>query len=280
MEKKFIIADSGGSKTHWIMSDEKTYKEFFSSGLHPKEITPAKEEEVKALFNAYDLSEYVLYFYGTGCLREENQTPVKELLTTLGFNETHIYGDVVGSCRAALADAPGDVLILGTGSVGLKYDGEKITETFGGLGYPHGDEGSGARMGKMLIEGYQHKTLSPELIAKLEAYKTNISFPLNTPVEEINRKEIATLSKFLFEHKAEEEVQSILRTSFQEMYTTTVEPMHTNSISVTGSIAFYFKDELKDFLFSKQIVVNRIVKYPALNLYSLHFNQHKGSLNQ
>lgn len=262
------------------MSDDKTYKEFFSSGLHPKEITDNKEKEVLALFASYDLSKYDLYFYGTGCLHEKNQGPVKELLNKLGFLNIYVFGDVVGSCRAALGNDPGDVLILGTGSVGLKYDGEKIIQTFGGLGYPHGDEGSGARMGRKLIEAYQQEILSTNMASLLSAYQSDLAFSLQDNVATINRKEIATLSKFLFEHKEETEVQELIKTSFQELYDSTIKPMETNSISVTGSIAFYFKDELKEFLFSKQVVVNRIVKYPAVNLYSLHFNQRKESLNQ
>lgn len=273
MKKKFIIADSGGSKTHWIMSANKTYVEFFSSGLHPKEITPAKKEEVKALFSAHDVSEFKLFFYGTGCMRKENQHPVRDLLADLGFEDFEIYGDVVGSCRAALGDAPGDVLILGTGSVGLKYDGKNITQTFGGLGYPQGDEGSGARMGRKLLESYQNNELSEHLQTALTAYQPELNFSLTSAIDSIDRKEIATLSKFIYLHKTEEDIQDFLLQRFTELYESTIKGMQTNSISVTGSIAFYFKDELKDFLFSKQIVANRIVKYPALNLYSLHFNQ-------
>ncbi|MDX1446890.1 hypothetical protein, partial [Lishizhenia sp.] len=168
----------------------------------------------------------------------------------------------------------------GTGSVGLKYDGNKIIETFGGLGYPQGDEGSGARMGRTLIASYQQQKMSKNLAALLTAYQNDLAFSLQADIDTIDRKEIATLSKFLFEHKEEQEVQDLIKRSFQELYESTIKPMQTNSISVTGSIAFYFKDELKEFLFSKQVVVNRIVKYPAVNLYSLHFNQHKESLNQ
>lgn len=270
-----MIADSGGSKTHWIMSNNKTYVEFFSSGLHPKEITPQKIEEVKTLLEGHSLENYTLYFYGTGCLKEENQTPVSSLLSSLNFKEVHIYGDVLGSCKAALGNEAGCVLILGTGSVGLKYDGNEIIKTFGGLGYPIGDEGSGAQMGRSLLQSFQQKELHDDLMKQLNEFCLSEGINCNESLDKIGRKQIATLTRFLHKHIEHDQVQNLLTQAFESLYNTTIAPMETNSISLTGSVAFYFKEELRAFLFSKQIVVNRIVKYPALNLYSLHFNQNE-----
>lgn len=273
MRRNIVIADSGGSKTHWIMSNNKTYVEFFSSGLHPKEITPQKIEEVKDLFKGFSLEDYTLYFYGTGCLKEVNQEPVKRLLSILNFKQTQINGDVLGSCKAALRDEPGCVLILGTGSVGLKYDGSKIIKTYGGLGYPKGDEGSGAQMGRSLLKSFQQKELPKNLNEQLNEFCLKEGINCNENLDTIDRKQIATLTRFIHKHKEHDHIQNLLAQAFEALYNTTIAPMETNSISLTGSVAFYFKEELQAFLFSKQIVVNRIVKYPALNLYSLHYNQ-------
>jgi N-acetylglucosamine kinase-like BadF-type ATPase len=60
------------------------------------------------------------------------------------------------------------VCILGTGSNTGFYNGNKITKNSPGLGYVLGDEGSGAYLGKKVIQYFLYKTFDEELMAAFE----------------------------------------------------------------------------------------------------------------
>ncbi len=57
----------------------------------------------------------------------------------------------------------GIVAILGTGSNSGYYNGKKIVRNSPGLGYVLGDEGSGAYLGKKVLQYYLYKTFDEEL---------------------------------------------------------------------------------------------------------------------
>ncbi len=57
----------------------------------------------------------------------------------------------------------GIVAILGTGSNSGYYNGKKIIRNSPGLGYVLGDEGSGAYLGKKVLQYYLYKTFDAEL---------------------------------------------------------------------------------------------------------------------
>ena len=60
----------------------------------------------------------------------------------------------MAAARALWFDEPGIVAILGTGSNSCVYDGINIIEAVPSLGYILGDEGSGAYLGKKLLQYY------------------------------------------------------------------------------------------------------------------------------
>lgn len=58
--------------------------------------------------------------------------------------------------RAAYWDAhrgqPGGVIIIGTASIGIQFDGDKVISRFGGMGFPHDNKGSVAWMGLQIAD--------------------------------------------------------------------------------------------------------------------------------
>lgn len=152
MDAKYLVADSGGSSTSWALVDETNETTFFQTrSLHPRYAFAEKEailEELKDVFSGL----YVpLYFYGAGCASGPVQEEMTALLKQVGFSRVEVQPDTLAACRALYGKQPGWVGILGTGSILVHYDGNRITDRIGGYGALVGDEGSGFYFGKLLV---------------------------------------------------------------------------------------------------------------------------------
>lgn len=64
-----------------------------------------------------------------------------------GCAALHLASDALTTLLGAHGGAPGAVVAMGTGSVGLRLDADGSRREVGGWGFPAGDEGSGAWLG-------------------------------------------------------------------------------------------------------------------------------------
>jgi glucosamine kinase len=64
-----------------------------------------------------------------------------------GCAALHLVSDALTTLLGAHGGAPGAVVAMGTGAVGLRLDGDGTQRAVGGWGFPAGDEGSGAWLG-------------------------------------------------------------------------------------------------------------------------------------
>lgn len=152
MEVKYVIADSGGSSTSWaLVYDNKEVKEFRTRSMHPKYVLADPEGIRKELHETFGELDAPLYFYGAGCASEAVQNDMRNLLHQAGFSAVEVYPDTLAACRALYGKEAGWVGILGTGSILVHYDGNRITDRIGGYGSLVGDEGSGFYFGKLLV---------------------------------------------------------------------------------------------------------------------------------
>src|SRR5690606_14523123 len=78
-------------------------------------------------------------------------------------SKAHVSHDLMGAALALCGHQKGIACILGTGSNSCFFDGEKIVKNNPGLGFILGDEGSGAFLGKMVIQYYLYHTFDEEL---------------------------------------------------------------------------------------------------------------------
>src|SRR6185312_594150 len=77
--------------------------------------------------------------------------------------------DMLAAARALCGDGKGVAAILGTGSNSCFYNGKKIMKNSPGLGYVLGDEGSGAYLGKKVMQHYLYRIFDKELMEKFDA---------------------------------------------------------------------------------------------------------------
>ena len=181
-----LVADSGSTKTNWELVDNKKNVVCFQTmGLNPFYVTKDIVKNELSLHFPSDINtNYIkdIYFYGAGCSSTERCNIIKFGIGYL-FKKANIYvaHDLMGAARALFGQKDGIVAILGTGSNSCLYNGHKIISNIPSLGYVLGDEGSGAILGKKLIQSLLYNELPQYLIDKFFLkYKTNKNNLLET----------------------------------------------------------------------------------------------------
>lgn len=206
---KILIADSGSTKTDWALVDEQgnvmvTCK---TQGISP--IHQSDAEILDVLCKELVLSEQPqqVFFYGSG-VTEAMKSRMKSLLQQ-SFPEAKVEaeGDMLGAARALFGKKPGIACILGTGANSCLYDGEKIVMNTPPLGYILGDEGSGAVIGKLFLNGIFKGTLPVSLKNKYLAW-SGLDYP--TIINKVYRQPLAnrflaSICPFISEQIAEGE---------------------------------------------------------------------------
>ena len=274
-----LIADSGSSKTEWCLLSAKNKKKFTTQGLSPYFLNGSQIEEIirqellpKLKMNVPDN----LFFYGTGCSSPAHQKmmvgSLKNIFTAASIKVDH---DLMGAARALCGHEKGVACILGTGSNSCYYNGRKIVKNSPGLGYVLGDEGSGAYLGKKVIQYYLYKTFDPELMDRFDAkYQTNAAEILNSVYKKpLPNRYLAGYALFLAENRGHFMIENIIEDGLNDFFFNHIYKYReswTLPINFTGSIAFQFKDVLKDLCNSYEIKLGRVIKTPMEGLIEFH----------
>jgi glucosamine kinase len=151
-----LIADSGSTKCEWCFISNGRKKIINTQGASPyflnesqlvammrSELLPAMKKSVPTC----------VYFYGTGCAAAANRVIVRRAINRIFPNaKIEVEHDLTGAARALCGINKGIIVILGTGSNSGYYNGRKIVRNSPGLGYILGDEGSGAYLGKKVLQ--------------------------------------------------------------------------------------------------------------------------------
>ena len=216
MKKTYLIADSGATKCHWTLVENGKRQTIKTTGISPYFL--GLEAIVQLLEKTFqkktDLSKIeAVYFYGTGLSNPDNVSILKKALKAVFKNaKLDIQTDLMAIARAACQNKKGVVCILGTGSNAGFYNGAKITKNSPGLGYVLGDEGSGAYLGKKVLQYFLYKTFDEELMNIFEKkYKLDRAAILNKVYKEPTPNSyIASFTDFLVENRGHYMVENII----------------------------------------------------------------------
>lgn len=173
MKRAKLIADSGGTKTDWVLIDELNNCHYFTTdSYHPIHVTKEWIQDKSCFWRDYTQKyELEVHFFGAGCLREENQVKMLAAFEQWGMRNASVKSDILAAYLATSNLENGYVAILGTGSVIGRIENREVSKIFGGLGYLKGDEGSGYYFGKLIIEkiiaGHFSKNTEKQLIELL-----------------------------------------------------------------------------------------------------------------
>ena len=274
-----LIADSGATKTTWCLLQNNKKKILSTQGLSPyflktDQIQQIVGTEVKSKLKGIAPDE--IFFYGTGCINPGNEKLVKKALSNLfpqsAIQVTH---DLMGAAKALCGEQKGVACILGTGSNSCYYNGKKIVKNSPGLGFVLGDEGSGAYMGKKVVQYYLYNTFDPDLMDRFNAlFKTNSAEILEAVYKKpLPNRYLASFVQFLVENRGHYMVENIIEDSFNDFFFHHVykyKESWTMPINFVGSVAFGFKDVLNEMCNSYELQLGKVLKNPMDGLIKYH----------
>jgi len=279
MKNNFIIADSGATKCQWTIVQKNKKKTITTIGISPYFLST--EEIVSILNKAFDkkidcAAIKDIYFYGTGLSNQDNVVIIKKALKQV-FKKANldIQTDLMAIARAACMDQKGVVCILGTGSNAGFYNGKKITKNSPGLGYVLGDEGSGAYLGKKVLQYYLYQTFDEDLMNAFEQ-KYHLDRPtiLNKVYKEpLANRYIAQFTEFLVENRGHYMIENIIEDGLNDFFFTHLNKLNESwlyPIHFVGSVAFGFKDILKQLAQTYEFELGKIMKTPSEGLLAYH----------
>lgn len=274
-----LIADSGATKCEWCLLNNGKMKKIITQGISPyflgeeQIVALLTEELLPALKNAA-IDE--VHYYGTGLGNITNLKLVKAALKKL-FPRAEIDAntDLLGAARALCNNGKGIAVILGTGSNSCYYNGKKIVKNSPGLGYVLGDEGSGAYLGKKVIQYYLYNTFDEDLRARFDATFTTTAHDI---LENVYKKPqpnryLASFTIFLAENRGHYMIENIIEDGindffFNHLYKYTESWLYP--ISFTGSVAYGFKDVLQQLCNSYELELGKVLKQPMDGLVEYH----------
>ncbi|MCD7714135.1 MAG: ATPase [Prevotella sp.] len=269
-----IIADSGSTKTEWLVADgNKPVERFVTSGLNPlvlgiDSFRESLRNELLPRLWGYAITQ--VEFYGAGCTPEMEAEVSKVFTDLLGATDIIVKSDLIGACRALCKGQEGIVAILGTGSNSCLFDGEKIVSQTPSLGYILGDEGSGAALGRLFLNAL-YKGRLPAHIG--EAFRNATGLAQSDIILRVYRQPrantfLASFAPFLKQWCGERAVRDLIVSNFRDFFRVNIRPYRRPDLPVgcVGSIALHFSPMLREAAQREGYAVGDIVSSP---LYSL-----------
>jgi N-acetylglucosamine kinase-like BadF-type ATPase len=274
-----LIADSGSTKCEWCIVHDSGKKSIYTQGISPyflsgKEIIALLEKELMPKIRKYKITE--VYYYGTGCKNPVNRLLVKKSLQSLFTNAlVSVDHDLMAAARALCGNDKGIACILGTGSNSCYYNGKKIVKNSPGLGYVLGDEGSGAYLGKKVLQYYLYKTFDEDLTFRFhDKFKTTDVEVLDHVYKQpLPNRYLASFAIFLAENRGHYMIENIIEDGLNDFFFQHIckyRESWTLPIHFIGSVAFGFKDVILDLCRTYEFDPGTILKNPMEGLIKYH----------
>lgn len=279
MAKIKLIADSGATKTAWCLLADNKRRSFFTKGISPYHMDQVQITDlVAAEFPSKILKSGIdeIHYYGTGCYTVPKANVVKKALGK-HFKDAaiHVTHDLMGAAIALCGNEKGIACILGTGSNSCFFNGKKIVHNSPGLGYVLGDEGSGAYLGKKVIQYFLYGTFDKFLHEKfLQTYNTDKAEILHKVYKEpFANRYLAEFSRFLSAHRGHYMIENIIEDGLRDFF-----EQHLNSyaqrnevpVHFVGSIAYYFRDKIAELCAVYGLRKGSIIRQPMSGLVDFH----------
>ncbi|MEO6316347.1 MAG: N-acetylglucosamine kinase [Chitinophagaceae bacterium] len=274
-----LIADSGATKCEWCLLNNGRKKTIFTQGMSPYFLS---SQQVQDLLRAELLpkikaeSVTAIYYYGTGCLDPQNARMMKSAISKVFAGvDVHVDHDLAGAAKAVCGHEKGIASILGTGSNSCYFNGKKIMKNSPGIGYVLGDEGSGAYLGKKVVQYFLYGTFDEELQYKFDdKYKLTAAALL----EQVYRKPLANrylsgFSLFLAENRGHYMIENIIEDGLNDFFFTHLCKYSESwklPIHFVGGVAYGFRDVIKELCSSYEFDLGKILKNPMEGLIEYH----------
>lgn len=274
-----LIADSGATKCEWCLLQGGKKKRVYTQGLSPYFLDVAGIGAVldKELLPSLKKAEVdLIYFYGTGCHNPDNRVIVnKAIKKAFPGAKVHVTHDLMGAAIGLCGKSAGIACILGTGSNSCYFNGKKIVSNSPGLGYVLGDEGSGAYLGKKVLQYYLYGTFDEDLRYKFDAkYATTGKEILESVYKgALPNRYLASFTLFLAENRGHYMIENIIEDGLNDFFFTHLCKYRESwklPIHFVGGAAYGFRDVIKELCGSYEFELGTILQKPMDGLISFH----------
>lgn len=274
----FLLCDSGSTKTDWLVGKKSSHiphKRFQTSGINPALMgLPTVEniliDELLPQIQLYEITE--IEFYGAGCIPDiclDMEVLFSKVIT--GLKNIKVSSDLYGAAKALCGNSEGIAAILGTGSNSCFYNGNEILKNTPALGYILGDEGSGAVLGRNLLNSILKRLLPTDII---DNFYLETGLKQKDIVDKVYRgnspnRFLASFSTFIHNHIESDEIKEIVISNFQNFLVRNILQYGRPDLPVNcvGSIAYYYSNELKVAAEREGFKVGKILKSPLEGLF-------------
>jgi N-acetylglucosamine kinase-like BadF-type ATPase len=274
---RLLIADSGSTKTTWCVLTAQDKTIVNTQGISPYFLSAGQIREVltgellpKIGNPAAEITH--IYYYGTGLGDDKNKALLREVLAgVFPHSEIQVTHDLMGAAHALCGRDKGVASILGTGSNSCVFDGKDIVRNNPGLGFILGDEGSGAFLGKKVVQYYLYHTFDPDLASLFDQkYHTDKAAILDQVYKKpYPNRYLASFSLFLSENRGHFMIENIIEDGLNEFFFHHLckypESWET-PIHFTGGVAWAFRDVVHQLCESYELTAGQILKAPMEGL--------------
>ncbi|WKZ66911.1 MAG: hypothetical protein QY325_03060 [Flavobacteriales bacterium] len=281
-----LIAEIGGSSSRWaVLLDGRDPLVLPRPGDAMPGFNPlsgdaeAFAQGIVARFQAAApgaLSAAVVEAYGAGCGSAERAAVMESALRQIWPSAAiTVRTDLEGAARGLMGAAQGLVVILGTGANVGWYDGAAVHQMVPSLGYILGDEGSGADIGRTLLQDAFYRRMPEEVRVALFGHGGP---DLGTVLHEVYRSPFP--SKALAAHAGRLSgmtevpyVRELITARFQA-FIEAFKPFHPleqrERVHATGSVAWGFRDILANCLLDHGMELVAVERDPLNGLVRWH----------
>lgn len=277
-----LIADSGATKAEWVLVNKGKKKTLFTQGISPyflntQQILELVKDELASKLKNIVVEE--VNYYGTGCANPENARSVKKALKQVFPGaDIEVQTDLMAAARAVCGVEKGIACILGTGSNSCYYNGKKIVKNSPGIGYVLGDEGSGAYLGRKVIQYYLYNTFDEDLRSRFDArfVTTPVEILDNVYKKPLPNRYMATFTMFLAENRGHYMIENILEDGLNDFFFQHLckyAEVWKYPVSFVGSVAHGFKDIIQELCNSYEFELGKIYKNPMEGLVNYHLGK-------
>ncbi|MEJ7913193.1 MAG: N-acetylglucosamine kinase [Chitinophagaceae bacterium] len=274
-----LLADSGATKAEWVLINNSKKKTLYTQGISPyflttPEIIDLLQKELAPKLGKVGID--AIFYYGTGCANPDNAKSVKKALgKVFPGAKIDVQTDLVAAARALCRHQKGLACILGTGSNSCYYNGRKIVKNSPGIGYVLGDEGSGAYLGKQVLQHYFYKTYDEDLAARFDAmFATNAVEILDHVYKKpLPNRYLASFALFLAQNRDHYIVENIIYDGLNDFFWQHLSKygeVWNTPVNFVGSVAYGFRDVLGELCTSYGFELGVVLKAPMPGLIKFH----------
>lgn len=264
-----LIADSGSTKTDWAIIHSKNDISILSGeGINP--VYHDEQEIIQKIesVNKEKATIESVHFFGAGCIKNKTDIIVEKAFKKVFVNsDVFVDDDITGAAKSLFGDKKGIACILGTGSNSCYYNGSDVEYKIPALGYILGDEGSGAYLGKILLNRYFKQDLPKDIKEKFESeYKLDMMNVIEKVYKHENpNRYLATYSVFIKNNINNSYIRGLATKCLNDFFRFNIEKYNNfenKNIAFVGSIAYYYSDILKELAKQKNIKIHSIIQKP------------------